>query len=148
MRLCPAGHQPSISRSRGDYYYYHYYYYHHYYYYYYVSIKKQKNTLQEQSPGRVSQEKSSKIFSKAYNKPRVQEPFLEKNSGCRLATLFKKRLMHRFLFLWNFENSSEQLFYSTPVNGCLWFNWRLGNIDHHLRFRQMPENFPIIVDFA
>ena len=49
MRLSPAGHQPSISWSRGDYYYYYYYYYYyiittlillillllHYYYYYY-----------------------------------------------------------------------------------------------------------------
>ena len=31
-RLCPAGHQPNISWSRGDYYYYY------YYYYYYIII--------------------------------------------------------------------------------------------------------------
>ena len=39
----------------------------------------------------------SKIFGKAYRKTRVQEPFFKKIiSGCRPATLFKKRLMHRF----------------------------------------------------
>ena len=41
MRLSPAGHQPSISWSLGDYYYYYYYYhyYHHYYCcFYYFSL--------------------------------------------------------------------------------------------------------------
>ena len=35
LRLYPAGHQPSISWSRGKVYYYYYYYYYHWYYYYY-----------------------------------------------------------------------------------------------------------------
>ena len=32
--LSPAGHQPSIFKSRGDYYYYYYYYYHHHHHHY------------------------------------------------------------------------------------------------------------------
>ena len=55
---------------------------------------KKKDILQKQSPGRILQESSSKIFGKAYRKTRAQEPFL--NSECRPANLFKKRLMHRF----------------------------------------------------
>ena len=54
--------------------------------------------------------------------------------------LYLKRGSSIAFFLWNFKNSSGQLFYSTAVNRCLWFNWIPGNIDHHLRFRQMPEN--------
>ena len=38
MRLCPTGHQLSISWSRGNYYYDYYYYYHYYYYYYYYYL--------------------------------------------------------------------------------------------------------------
>ena len=37
--------------------------------------EEQKYILQKQSPGRVLQERSSKIFGKAYRKTRVQEPF-------------------------------------------------------------------------
>ena len=48
--------------------------------------------------------------------------------------------MHSF-FSMKFLNFSEQLFYTTPVNRCLWFNWILVNFHHHLRFLQMPENF-------
>ena len=49
-----------------------------------------------ESPGRVLQEKRSKIFGKTYRKTRVQELFSKKVSGCRPATLFKKRLMQKF----------------------------------------------------
>ena len=102
--------------------------------------EKQKDILERQSPGRVLQERSCKMFRNGYRKTRVQEPFLKEISECRPTTLFNKRLIHRFFF-WNFQNSSEQLFYSTAVNRCLWFNWIVGNFDHNLSFKQMPENF-------
>ena len=38
MRLSPAGHQPSISWSRGNYYYYYHYLYYYYYYYYFDAV--------------------------------------------------------------------------------------------------------------
>ena len=68
---------------------------------------KQKDILQE-SPGRVLQERRSKIFGKTYWKTRVQRPFSKEVSGCRPATLFEKRLMQRFFSV----TFSEQLFYS------------------------------------
>ena len=102
--------------------------------------EKQKDILQKQSPGRVLQERCSKIFGKAYRKISVQELFLKKFQDVGLQ-LYLKRGSCIVFFLWNFQNSSEQFFYSTPVNRCLWFNWILGNFDHHLRFTQMPENF-------
>ena len=69
---------------------------------------KQKDILQKESPGRVLQERCSKIFGKTYWKTRVQRPFSKEVSGCRPATLFKKRLMQRFFSV----TFSEQLFYS------------------------------------
>ena len=68
---------------------------------------KQKDILQE-SPGRVLQERRSKIFGKTYWKTRVQRPFSKEVSGCRPANLFEKRLMQRFFSM----IFSEQLFYS------------------------------------
>ena len=41
--------------------------------------EKQKDISQKQSPGRVLEERCSKIFGKAYRKTRVQEPFLKNN---------------------------------------------------------------------
>ena len=38
---------------------------------------KKKDILQKQSPGRILQESSSKIFGKAYRKTRAQEPFFK-----------------------------------------------------------------------
>ena len=70
---------------------------------------KQKDILQKESPGRVLQERRSKIFGKTYWKTRVQRPFSKEVSGCRPATLFEKRLMQRFFSV----TFSEQLFYST-----------------------------------
>ena len=62
-----------------------------------VCSEKQEDILQKQSLGRVLQERCSEIFGKSYWKTRVQEPFFKKKvSGCRSATLFEKRLMHRF----------------------------------------------------
>ena len=88
----------------------------------------------------ILQERSSKIFRKAYRKTRVQESqfffFLNWAVGLQL---YLKRGSCVCFFPWNFQNFSEQLF--SAVNRCLWFNWILGNFDHHLRFRQMPENF-------
>ena len=84
---------------------------------------------------RVLQERFYKIPFKAY-----RSIFLKMISGCKHATLFKKKLMHG-VFPAKILNSSEQLFYSTTVNCCLWFSWTLVNFGHHLRFRQMPENF-------
>ena len=69
---------------------------------------KQKDILQKESPGRVLQERRSKIFGKTYWKTRVQRPFSKEVSGCRPATLFEKRLMQRFFSV----TFSEQLFYS------------------------------------
>ena len=92
--------------------------------------------------GGVFQERCSKIFGKANRKTCVQEGFFKKKlSVWRPATLFKKKLMHKFFFLWIFLISSEQLLYSTPINRCPCFNWILVNFDHHLRFTAMPENF-------
>ena len=71
---------------------------------------KQMDILQE-SPGRVWQERYSKIFGKTYRKTRVQRPFSKNISGCRPATLFEERLMQRFLFCDIFK-TCEQLFYS------------------------------------
>ena len=87
-----------------------------------------------------------KYLTKLPGKHMYRSLFLKKVSVCRPATLFKMRLMHSlfskiFKFLGNFSISSEQLFYGTPVNHCLWFNWILVNFDHHSRFTQMPENF-------
>ena len=71
--------------------------------------EKQNDILQKESPGRVLQERRSKIFGKTYWKTRVQRPFSKEVSGCRPATLFEKRLMQRFFSV----TFSEQLFYST-----------------------------------
>ena len=68
---------------------------------------KQKDILQE-SPGRVLQERRSKIFGKTYWKTSVQRPFSKEVSGFRPATLFEKRLMKRFFSV----TFSEQLFCS------------------------------------
>ena len=38
---------------------------------------KKKDILQKQSPGRILQERYSKIFGKAYRKTRTQEPFFQ-----------------------------------------------------------------------
>ena len=66
-----------------------------------VCSEKQEDILQKQSLGRVLQERCSE---KSYWKTRVQEPFFKKKvSGCRSATLFEKRLMHR-LFSEKFLN--------------------------------------------
>ena len=70
--------------------------------------EKQNDILQKESPGRVLQERRSKIFGKTYWKTRVQRPFSKEVSGCRPATLFEKRLMQRFFSV----TFSEQLFYS------------------------------------
>ena len=67
--------------------------------------------------------------------------FFEKNSGCRPATLFKKRLMDRGFFSQKFLKLFGTALYSTAVHCFLWFDWILGNFDLHLRFTQKPENF-------
>ena len=77
---------------------------------------KQKDILQKESPGRVLQEKCSKIFGKTYWKIRVQRPFSKNVSGCRPATLFEERLMQRFFF-YDIFKTSEQLFY------CIVHTW-------------------------
>ena len=70
--------------------------------------EKQNDILQKESPGRVLQERRSKIFGKTYWKTSVQRPFSKEVSGFRPATLFEKRLMKRFFSV----TFSEQLFCS------------------------------------
>ena len=58
--------------------------------------------------------------------------------GCRPATFFKKRPMHRFFSV------KFLILFRTAVNCCLWFNWILWssfkvyanaeNFDHHIWF--------------
>ena len=82
-----------------------------------------------------------KYFAKLTGKHVYRTLFLKKkfqNVGLQLYLKWDSCVV---LFLWNFQNFSEQLFYSTAVNHCLWFNSILGNFDHHLRLTQMPENF-------
>ena len=71
--------------------------------------EKQNDILQKESPGRVLQERCSKIFGKTYWKTRAQRLFSKEVSGYRPATLFEKRPMQRLFFV----TFSEQLFYST-----------------------------------
>ena len=46
--------------------------------------------MQKQSPGRVLQERCSKIFGKAYKKTRVQETFLKKCQDVVLQLYLKR----------------------------------------------------------
>ena len=107
---------------------------------------KQKDILQKESPGRVLQERRSKIFGKTYWKTRVQRPFSKEVSGCRPATLFEKRLMQRFFSV----TFSEQLFYSIVQTWIaasdLIENLETLTISEHLR--KSLNILTIIVDFT
>ena len=108
--------------------------------------EKQNDILQKESPGRVLQERCSKIFGKTYWKTRVQRPFSKEVSGCRPATLFEKRLMQRFFSV----TFSEQLFYSIVqtwiVASDLIENLETLTISEHLR--KSLKILTIIADFT
>ena len=80
---------------------------------------RQKDILQKESPGRVLQERCSKILGKTHRKTLVQEPFSKNVPGCRPATLFEKRLMQKFFFCDIFKTLPNSFSYSTHVNHCL-----------------------------
>ena len=67
-----------------------------------VDVTDKKNILKKESPGRVLQEKCSKLFGKTFWKTRVQRHFSKKISGYKPATLFEERLMKRFSFCFLF----------------------------------------------
>ena len=75
--------------------------------------EKQKDILQKQFPGRVLQERCSKIFNKAYRKTRADEPFLKKYQDVGVQPYLKKGSCIGFV-LWNFKTLQNSFFIVQP----------------------------------
>ena len=105
-----------------------------------VDMKNKRIFCRGSHPDLFCKKRLLKYFAKLTGKHMYRSLFLKKIQDIDLQLSLKRGLCIGF-FLWNFKNFSELFIYSTAVNRCLWYNWMLGNFNHHLRFTQKPENF-------
>ena len=105
-----------------------------------VDVKNKRIFWRSSHPDMFCKKGALKYLSKLSGKHVTGAFFLKKNQDVGLK-IYLKRGSYVGFFLWKFQNSSEQLFYSTAVIRWLWFNGILGNFYNHLRFTQMPGNF-------
>ena len=82
-----------------------------------ADVKNKKIFWRSSHPDVFCKKGPLKCLAKLTGKHMNRSHFLKKNSGCRPATVFKKRLMHRF-FSAKFLRLFRTAFYSTTVNRC------------------------------